>query len=116
MSDVALDGCQEAIGYQFKDPSLLASALTHASIANTRLESNERMEFLGDAVLGMVVCRYLFDHYPEYLEGELTKIKSSVVSRRTCAAVAEELGLVKFMYLGNGISGRARLPMSLSAA
>src|SRR5437867_3099999 len=71
MSDEALDRCQEAIGYTFKDPSLLVAALTHASIAGSRLESNERLEFLGDAVLGLTVCWYLFEHYPEYLEGEL---------------------------------------------
>jgi len=116
MSDSALDTCQETIGYRFRDPSLLSAALTHASIATSRLQSNERMEFLGDAILGMVVCRYLFDNYPEYLEGELTKIKSAVVSRKTCAEISERLGLPQFLYLGNGISGRHRLPTSLAAA
>lgn len=116
MKDEALERCQAAIGYRFKDSSLLSYALTHASIASTRLESNERMEFLGDAVLGLVVCRYLYDNYQEYLEGELTKIKSAVVSRRTCSEVSEDLGLPQFLFLGNGISARTRLPTSLSAA
>lgn len=116
MRDAALDRCQAAIGIQFKDLDLLESALTHASIANSRLESNERMEFLGDAILGMVVCQYLFDQFPEYLEGELTKIKSTVVSGRTCAKISESLGLDDCLFLGNGISARTKLPTSVMAA
>jgi ribonuclease III len=116
MSDDALTRCQQELGYQFRDISLLQAALTHASVASTRLASNERLEFLGDSILGMVVCRYLFDHYPEYLEGELTKIKSSVVSGKTCADISERIGLTRHLFLGNGISGRSRLPMSVSAA
>ena len=116
MNPEILDRCQAAIGYRFNDPAILASALTHASIAPTRLQSNERLEFLGDAILGMVVCRYLFDHYQDYLEGELTKVKSAVVSRKTCAEISEKLGLPQFMFLGNGIAARNKLPLSLSAA
>lgn len=111
-----IDRCQEAIGYRFSNPNILGAALTHASIAATRLDSNERMEFLGDAILGMVVCRYLYDNYPEYLEGALTKVKSSVVSRKTCAEIAEKMGLPQFLFLGNGITARAKLPTSLAAA
>ena len=77
-----LERCQEAIGYRFRQPDLLRSALTHASGANTRLSSNERMEFLGDAVLGLITCEQLYIRFPEFEEGDLTKIKSSVVSRR----------------------------------
>jgi ribonuclease-3 len=116
MNPEILDRCQATIEYRFKDQALLASALTHASIAPTRLQSNERLEFLGDAILGMVVCRYLYDHYQDYLEGELTKIKSAVVSRKTCAEISEQLGLPQFMFLGNGIAARNKLPLSLSAA
>lgn len=116
MNPEVLDRCQAVIDYRFKDPALLTAALTHASIAPTRLQSNERLEFLGDAILGMVVCRYLFDHYQDYLEGELTKIKSAVVSRKTCAEISERLGLPQFMLLGNGIAARNKLPLSLSAA
>jgi len=116
MREEALERCQQAIGIRFKDVALLESALTHASIANSRLESNERLEFLGDSILGMVVCRYLYDHYPDYLEGELTKIKSAVVSGKTCAKISEDLGMAECLFLGNGISGRSRLPTSVMAA
>ncbi len=116
MHEEALERCQRAIDYRFKDSSLLASALTHASIAQDRLDSNERMEFLGDSVLGVVVCEYLYSTYPEYLEGSLTKIKSAVVSGKTCAEISEELGLADCLFLGNGISLRAKLPMSVTAA
>lgn len=116
MQQEALERCQEVIGYRFKDPAILSAALTHASVAPTRLESNERLEFLGDAVLGLVVCRYVYEHYPEYLEGELTKVKSAVVSRKTCCEISEEIGLPQFLFLGNGIAVRSKLPTSLSAA
>ncbi len=116
MSQDALDRCQAAIGYRFKDHALLTSALTHASITANRIDSNERMEFLGDSILGMTVCWYLFDNYPQYLEGELTKIKSSVVSRRTCAEISEKLGLPEWLHLGKGIAARSKLPSSLAAA
>jgi ribonuclease-3 len=112
----ALDTCQRLLGYRFKNTDLLREALTHASVAVTRQSSNERLEFLGDAVLGMIVCQYLFETYPDYLEGELTKIKSAVVSRHTCAEVARGLGLPGVLFLGKGMSGRASLPPSLGAA
>src|SRR5258707_15633123 len=98
-----LEQCQQTIGYRFRQPELLRSALTHASGANTRLASNERMEFLGDAVLGLVTCEQLYLRFPDYQEGDLTKIKSSVVSRRTCAQFSEELGLGEFLFLGRGM-------------
>ncbi len=116
MSDDALDRCQEAVGYRFKDRDLLKISLMHASVAPTRLESNERLEFLGDSILGLVVCWYLFHQYPDFLEGELTQIKSSVVSRRTCAEISQELGLPQWLYLGKGIASRPELPSSLAAA
>ena len=75
--------CEARIEYVFRDKGLLRAALTHASGAEHRLASNERLEFLGDAVLGFVVCETLYHRYPEYLEGDLTKIKSDVVSRKT---------------------------------
>ena len=84
-----LDKAHEVLGYRFENPDLLSEALTHASSAGDRLESNERMEFLGDAILGFVVCEYLHKTYPDLLEGDLTKIKSAVVSRRVCAKIAE---------------------------
>src|SRR5947207_15010004 len=98
-----LEECQKAIGYQFRQPDLLRSALTHASGANTRLASNERMEFLGDAVLGLVTCEQLYLRFPEYEEGDLTKVKSAVVSRRTCASFSRDLNLGEFIFLGKGM-------------
>ena len=112
----ALPAAQAALGYEFNDPDLLVAALTHASVANTRLQSNERLEFLGDAVLGMVVCEELFRRYQEYLEGDLTKVKSVVVSRQVCAEIADELGLGDFLFLGKGMRERSALPASLKAA
>ena len=107
---------QKIVGYQFVDSSLLITALTHASGANSRLQSNERQEFLGDAVLGMVVCAELFRRYPDWLEGDLTKVKSVVVSRRICAEVSDEMGLTGLLILGNGIDAQENLPTSLRAA
>src|SRR5919206_2944882 len=88
-----LDACQSAIGYTFRKPELLRSALTHTSGANTRLASFERLEFLGDAVLGLVCVEQLYHRFPEYQEGEMTKVKSAVVSRVACARFSQELGL-----------------------
>jgi ribonuclease-3 len=110
-----LDECQEAIGYRFQNPSLLRAALTHASGADTRLSSNERLEFLGDAVLGLVTCEQLFTRYPDYQEGELTKIKSVVVSRRTCARMSRKLNLGDFLFLGKGMHLHTNVPASLLA-
>ena len=83
-ADILAD-CQEAIGHRFRKPELLRSALTHTSGANTRLASFERLEFLGDAVLGLVCVEQLYHRFPEYQEGDMTKVKSAVVSRVACA-------------------------------
>ncbi|NBO92381.1 MAG: ribonuclease III [Planctomycetia bacterium] len=101
-----LEACQQVIGYRFRNVELLRSALTHASGANCRLASNERMEFLGDSVLGMIACEQLYVRFPEYQEGELTKIKSAVVSRRACAHFSESLGLGRFLFLGRGMNAQ----------
>src|SRR6266851_3962133 len=99
-----LEECQKVIGYQFRQPELLRAALTHTSGANTRLASNERLEFLGDSVLGLVTCEQLFLRFPDYQEGDLTKIKSVVVSRRTCARFSRDLSLGDFLFLGKGMN------------
>ena len=112
----AIDRCQEVIGYTFQDPNLLALALTHSSVASTRLESNERMEFLGDAVLGLVVCQELYQRYEDLLEGQMTKIKSTVVSRRTCAIIVEETGIAELLFLGKGMPRPEGLPQSVTSA
>jgi len=111
----SLDECERRIGYAFSDRSLLQSALTHASGAQHRLASNERLEFLGDAILGAVVCESLYRQYPDYLEGDLTKIKSIVVSRQTCAKISEVLGLQDFLILGKGMTTHPTVPPSVLA-
>jgi len=111
-----LDACQEILGYRFNDQALLTEALTHASATTTRLESNERLEFLGDAVLGMVICQAIHASEPKLAEGQMTKIKSYVVSRSACARVARRLGLSRLLVLGKGVTSSSRLPGSLAAA
>ena len=111
-----IDEAEQVLGYRFENEQLLIEALTHASIAGHRLQSNERMEFLGDTILGFVVSEYLFKTYPNDLEGELTKIKSAVVSRKVCAKVSHELNLHRLLSLGKGMSSRPSLPSSVHAA
>jgi len=94
---------ESALGYTFTNPEHLERALTHASLVDARTDSNERMEFLGDAILGMVVCEEVFRSYPDYLEGDLTKIKSVVVSRRVCAKISKALGLEECLIVGRGM-------------
>jgi ribonuclease-3 len=110
-----LDECQNAIGYRFRQPELLRASLTHASGADTRLASNERLEFLGDAVLGLVTCEQLYQRFPDYQEGDLTKIKSVVVSRRTCARISKKLNLGDFLFMGKGMHAHSAVPASLLA-
>src|SRR5713101_7892469 len=110
-----LEDCQKVIGYQFRQVDLLRAALTHTSGADTRLASNERLEFLGDAVLGLVTCEQLYTRFPDYQEGDLTKIKSVVVSRRTCARISKLLNLGDYLFLGKGMHLHAVIPASLLA-
>jgi ribonuclease-3 len=106
--------CQQRIGYRFQDLDLLKCALTHASGASSRLVSNERLEFLGDSVLGFTICEWLYREHTEYLEGELTQIKSAVVSRRICARVSHALELEECLILGKGMQqGTTGVPRSL---
>jgi ribonuclease III len=115
MQQRLLQQCETCVGYVFHDQSSLLSALTHASSAEHRLASNERLEFLGDAILGMVVCEILYLKFPDYSEGDLTRVKSVVVSRQTCARISARLGLERFLILGKGMAGSDRLPSSLLA-
>lgn len=116
MDEAVFHVCQERIGYEFADPALLAQALTHASIADSRLDSNERLEFLGDAVLGLVTVSTLFAEHADLLEGEMTKIKSAVVSGNTCADIADEIGLGECIRMGKGIGRAEHMPRSVLAA
>ena len=115
MTDETRELVEERIGYRFNDGELLFRALTHASVAECRLSSNERLEFLGDSVLGLLSCELIFQMYPALLEGEMTKIKSHVVSRTTCAAIARELQLDRVLLLGKGMRSNHTLPQSLAA-
>jgi ribonuclease III len=110
-----LEDCQDAIGYRFQKPERLRAALTHTSGANTRAASNERLEFLGDSVLGLVTCEQLFLRFPEYQEGDLTKVKSVVVSRKTCARFSQELRLGDFLFLGKGVRPNGEMPSNMLA-
>jgi ribonuclease III len=110
-----LADCQDAIDYDFQKPELLRSALTHTSGANTRLASFERLEFLGDAVLGLVCVEQLYHRFPEYQEGDMTKVKSAVVSRVACARFSQELGLGEFLFLGRGMRPSGDLPSNMLA-
>jgi ribonuclease III len=110
-----LELCQEVLDYRFKDEMFLREALTHASGADHRLVSNERLEFLGDAILGAIVCELLFLKFPEYLEGEMTRVKSVVVSRHTCAKISRKLGFEEFLVLGKGMGSQEETPPSVLA-
>ncbi len=110
-----LSNCQERIGYRFSDTVHLRTALTHSSGADTPQTSNERMEFLGDSVLGYVICDHLFHFHPDMLEGDMTKIKSAVVSRATCQRIAKQIGMDEFLIVGRGLTRTQRMPLSILA-
>ena len=110
-----LEECQNAIGYRFRTLELLRAALTHTSGADTRADSNERMEFLGDSVLGLVCCEQLYRRFPDFQEGDMTKIKSAVVSRRTCARISRLLNLGDFLFMGKGMHSDTAIPSNLLA-
>ena len=97
---------ENAIGYHFRNISLLQNALTHSSYANERwhnsLLSNERLEFLGDCVLGMLVAEYLFRNFPDRPEGELTRMRADMVCEQTLAAAANKIGIGQHLLLGHG--------------
>jgi ribonuclease-3 len=107
--------CQDSIGYHFRDVEYLRNALTHSSVKTDNHPSNERMEFLGDSVLGHVVAEYVYQLLPDYDEGEMTKVKSVVVSTQGLAEIAEKLHLDRYLVVGRGISMRGTVPQSLMA-
>lgn len=112
---------EEAIGYSFHDKGLLSHALTHSSAANEHHDpflSNERLEFLGDSVLGVIVSNYIYHHFPDLPEGELTKLRASLVCEQSLFQFAGEISLGNHLFLGKGeelTGGRAR-PSILSDA
>jgi ribonuclease-3 len=108
--------CEVLLQYEFDDPQLLEQCLTHASVASTRLASNERLEFLGDAVLGLVVCELLYRLFPQHAEGELTRLKSMLVSRHTCAQISGDMGFDQHLIVGKGVVSSGHMPSSIKAA
>lgn len=110
-----IDELEAALGYHFRNTALLKNALTHSSYANEHwhdsLASNERLEFLGDSILGMTVAEYLYHHFPNRPEGELTRMRADMVCEATLAGVAEQIHLGQHLLLGNGeehAGGRSR--------
>ena len=97
---------EAAIGYSFKNITLLQNALAHSSYANEQwhnsLKSNERLEFLGDSILGMVVAEHLYRNFPERLEGDLTRMRADMVCEQALARIADRLGLGEHLLLGHG--------------
>ncbi len=97
---------EQAIGYEFQNITLLQNALTHSSYANERwhnsLMSNERLEFLGDSILGMVVAEHLYRSFPDRPEGELTRMRADMVCETSLAAIADRIGLGEHLLLGHG--------------
>ena len=121
---ISLDALQERIGYRFGNVSYLERAITHSSYSNEtgarnhHLLCNERLEFLGDSVLSLVVSTYLYTHFSEYPEGTLTRIRSAVVCEAALASFAERIGLGEFLLLGRGEAqnGGAEKPAILADA
>ena len=97
---------QEMIGYHFTREGLLRQALTHSSYANERhmkkLSDNERLEFLGDAVLEIISSEFLYNQYPDLPEGDLTRIRASIVCEPTLAMCTEQIHLGEYIFLGKG--------------
>ncbi len=120
MTDLA--ALQETLGVSFNDVSLLEQALVHSSYINENPDlaptSNERLEFLGDAVLGWLVAEKLYQDFPHFTEGEMTKLRATLVRRDTLARIARAVRLGDYLYLGKGeeASGGRHKPANLAAA
>jgi ribonuclease-3 len=114
MERLPMKELEEKLQYHFKNPQYLKIALTHSSYANEyRVPegSNERLEFLGDAVLGAIVADYLFKNFPKLPEGELTKRRAALVCEKACCGFSKEIGLGKYLLLSHGeqnSGGRSR--------
>ncbi|MBQ3016406.1 MAG: ribonuclease III [Clostridia bacterium] len=110
----SFDELESNLGYKFDDSSYLENALTHSSYSNEyktkglNLPSNERLEFLGDAVLEIVISEYLFDNFKSYSEGKLTRMRQQLVCEKTLAKIAKEICLGDFLHLGRGEESECR--------
>jgi ribonuclease-3 len=117
-----LAALQQTLGVWFNQPSLLEQALIHSSYINENPDfaptSNERLEFLGDAILGFIVAEELYQRFPQLGEGEMTKLRSSLVRRDTLSHIAKNISLGDYLYLGRGeeASGGRRKPANLAGA
>ncbi|MDR1520281.1 MAG: ribonuclease III [Planctomycetota bacterium] len=107
--------CETALGHVFSDKTRLLQALAHSSSTQDKTRSNERLEFLGDAIIDFVVREHLFHSYPQRQEGDLTEAKSAVVCRSALAEAARRIDLPDFLILGRGIGKRRPIPESLIA-
>jgi len=110
-----VDAIGRSMGHKFVSIELVERALTHSSAKTDAHPSNERLEFFGDAVIGLVVTEMVFHGYPDYPEGEMTRVKSVLVSRETLAQKALIYGFQRFMIVGKGVGARERLPRSILA-
>jgi ribonuclease-3 len=108
-----LDHLEARMGHRFRDGKLALQAMTHSSAKERDLPCNERLEFLGDAVLGHVISEHLFHDFPGYEEGELSTMKSIIVSAKTLSQRARELELEKVILLGRGLTEKKLLPRSI---
>ncbi|NLK04234.1 MAG: ribonuclease III [Clostridiales bacterium] len=106
ISDISFPLLEDKIGYYFKDPKLLIHSLTHSSYANemrmNKEDSNERLEFLGDAVLELVTSEYVFEIHQHVSEGDLTKLRASIVCEQTLSSCAKDMNIGDFLLLGKG--------------
>ncbi len=104
---------ESRVHHVFAKPELAVQALTHSSAKEPDLPCNERLEFLGDSIIGQIVSEFLFDHFPQYEEGDLSTMKSIIVSAKTLAEVAHDLELEKIIVLGRGLTEKRSLPRSI---
>ena len=104
---------ERVLGHRFSNAALAVEALTHSSAKEKNLPCNERLEFLGDSILGHVISEFLFARFPGYEEGQLSTMKSVIVSAKTLSARAEEMGVEKLVILGRGLREKKSLPSSI---
>jgi ribonuclease-3 len=109
----SIQDLQEELGYSFRNVALLERALIHASAGTEENPPNERLEFLGDAVIGLVVSAYLFRTMPDASEGDMTVIKSGAVSRKSLGVVGREIGISPFLRVDEGLKSRGTYPNSM---
>jgi ribonuclease-3 len=112
VSSTEFNELQHVIGYTFKDVSLLTEAITHASSETIAGKNYERLEFLGDAFINLIIADYFFTQYPDYTEGNLTQMKSHVVNGSSLAGLGKNIGLEKYILIGKSIS-RDNIPESI---